>query len=103
MAYRNTKKNTEVVHVLMVPRDDEVIGLVTKSLGATNFMVFCSDKNERTCSIPGRLKRRFWIKEGDVVLVKPWVVQGDKRGDIVWRYSMMDRDMLKQRGYEIPR
>jgi translation initiation factor 1A len=97
------KPNPEAPRALLLPKDDEIIGIITKALGATNFMVFCSDKNERTCSIPGRLKRRFWIKEGDVVLVKPWVVQGDKRGDIVWRYSMMDRENLKQKGYEIPR
>ena len=24
---------------------------------------------------PGRLRRAYWIKEGDVVIVKPWVVQ----------------------------
>ncbi|MEM0200950.1 MAG: translation initiation factor eIF-1A [Candidatus Micrarchaeaceae archaeon] len=87
---------------LILPRNGELLGVVTRSLGATNFIVFCSDKNERTCSIPGRLKRRFWIKEGDVVLVKPWVVQTNERGDIVWRYSVMDKSLLKQKGFEIP-
>ena len=37
----------------------------------------------------------FWIKEGDVVIVKPWVVEGDERGDIMWRYSQMDIGKLK--------
>lgn len=97
------KPGQEEEHTLYIPRDNEVIGIVTKAFGATNFEVFCSDKNQRTCSIPGRLKRRFWIKEGDMVLVKPWIVQGDKRGDIVWRYSIMDKALLKQRGFEIPK
>jgi translation initiation factor 1A len=91
------------VHTLMVPRSGEVIGLVTKAQGASNFLVMCSDKNERTCSIPGRLKRRFWIKEGDIVLVQPWVVQSDKRGDIIWRYSIMDKGLLEKKGFEIPK
>ena len=55
------------------------------------------------CSIPGRLKRRFWVKEGDLVIVKPWVVQSNQRGDIVWRYSIMDKELLRQKGFEIPR
>lgn len=97
------KKVNEQAHVLMLPRDTEVVGLVIKASGASNFVVMCSDKNERTCSIPGRLKRKFWIKEGDIVLVKPWVVQGDKRGDIIWRYSIMDKALLKQRGIEVPK
>jgi translation initiation factor 1A len=95
-------KRPEEVHRLLFPRDTEVIGTVTKALGASKFMVFCTDKLERVCSIPGRLKRRFWVKEGDLVIVKPWAVQSNDRGDIIWRYSIMDRDLLKQRGYELP-
>lgn len=88
---------------LAIPKDGELIGLVIKALGATNFDIFCSDKKTRRCSIPGRLKRRFWIKENDLVLVKPWPVQGDERGDVVWRYSIMDRELLKNKGFEIPK
>ncbi len=98
MAYQ--KKN--VVYSTPFPRDSEVIGKVTRASGASNFLVSCSDGNERTCTIPGRLKRRFWIKEGDVVLVKPWVVQSNERGDIIWRYSLMDKDKLMAKGFKIP-
>ncbi len=86
----------------MLPRDKQILGIVTKASGAANFLVFCSDKKERTCSIPGRLKRRFWIKENDIVLVQPWPVQGDERGDIIWRYSIMDKTLLKSKGYDVP-
>ncbi len=96
------KPGAEEQHVLTLPRDNEVIGIVTKASGAANFVVFCADKKDRTCSIPGRLKRRFWIKENDLVLVKPWVVQGDQRGDIIWRYSIMDKSTLKSKGFDIP-
>ncbi|MDE1860890.1 MAG: translation initiation factor eIF-1A [Candidatus Micrarchaeota archaeon] len=86
----------------LLPKKGEFIGLVTKALGASKFSIMCNDHKERICSIPGRLKRRFWIKEGDLVIVKPWVVQADERGDVIWRYSMMDKDTLRQKGYEIP-
>ena len=99
------KKNNDqgVVHRLTLPRGDEIVGVVAKALGASNFSVVCSDKRERICAIPGRLRRRFWVKERDLVLVKPWSVTGDKRGDIVWRYSLMDRDLLREKGYDVPR
>ena len=100
---RGRRNQEPVVRSLVTPRNGEVIGLIVGALGAANFRIICSDKKERICSIPGRLKRRFWIKEGDLVVVKPWIVQGDSRGDIVWRYSMMDRDLLRQKGYEIPK
>ena len=87
---------------VMLPRDNELIGIVINALGASKFRVLCSDHNERICAIPGRLKRQFWIKEGDMVLVKPWVVQGNERGDVVYRYSIMDKESLKAKGFEIP-
>ncbi len=96
-------KGQEGVQQLLLPKEGQVIGIVMKSLGATNFEVFCSDKRVRKCFIPGRLKKRFWIKENDTVLVNPWPVQGDERGDIIWRYSIMDRELLKRKGFEIPK
>lgn len=96
------KDEAPIVHKLVLPRGNELIGRVTKAAGASNFMVLCSDNNERLCTIPGRLKRNFWVKEGDIVLVKPWIVQSNERGDIIWRYSIMDRDELKKRGYNVP-
>ncbi|MGC8648693.1 MAG: translation initiation factor eIF-1A [Candidatus Micrarchaeia archaeon] len=93
------QRRGEVVEAtLRLPTAEEVIGVVTKISGATRFVVKCSDDKERMCIIPGRLKRVFWIKEKDVVLVKPWMVQGDTHGDIIWRYSMLDISKLKSMG-----
>jgi translation initiation factor 1A len=99
---RGRGKQEETVHELKLPTENESIGFVMQSVGASNFRVMCSDKLQRMCSIPGRLRRRFWIKEGDLVIVKPWVVQGDERADIIWRFSLGDRERLKARGYDVP-
>ena len=89
-------------HRLVIPHGNEVVGVVTKALGASKFAVLCSDNKERVCAIPGRLRRNFWIKERDMVLVRPWIVQGDEKGDVVYRYSIMDKESLKARGFNIP-
>ncbi len=81
---------------LRLPRGKEVVGTVTKILGASRFMVMCSDSKERLCSIPGKFKRKFWIKVNDVVLVQPWVAEPDEKGDIIWRYSIMAANKLKR-------
>lgn len=60
-------------------------------------MVSCTDGNERLCSIPGRFKRRFWIKVNDTVIVKPWIVQSNERADIVWRYRPLEVNKLRER------
>jgi translation initiation factor 1A len=100
--YYNRRKRPEVIQELKIPQGNEIIGLVTKAVGASNFRVRCTDNLERMCSIPGRLRRRFWIKENDLVLVKPWVVQGNERGDIVWRYSISDKEKFRAMGVQIP-
>ena len=104
MAYHNYKKPGQPPeeHRLLIPKNGEIIGVVVKALGASKFQVLCADNRERICAIPGRLKRRFWIKENDLVLVKPWVVQGDEKGDVVYRYSLMDKDSLKAKGFTVP-
>lgn len=99
---RGRRRGEETVHELKLPTENESIGMVTQAVGASNFRVMCSDKFERMCSIPGRLRRRFWIKEGDLVIVKPWIVQSNEKGDIIWRYSIGDRERLKAKGYEVP-
>ncbi|MEM0149455.1 MAG: translation initiation factor eIF-1A [Candidatus Micrarchaeaceae archaeon] len=91
-------RNASIPIALKLPRGTEVVGKVSKIAGATRFFVKCADGKERICTIPGRLRRRFWIKINDVVIVKPWVVQSDERGDITWRYSMMDIGKLRAKG-----
>ncbi len=91
------RRGAPIESSLKLPNPGEVIGKVARIAGATKFFVKCGDEKERLCVIPGRLRRRFWIKEGDIVIVKPWVVQTDERGDIVWRYSLLDISKLRDR------
>ena len=93
----DTRRGAPVEYRLKLPEQGEFVGTVTKIAGATKFFVDCSDGKQRLCSIPGRFRRRFWVKENDVVIVRPWVVQSDIRGDIVWRYSAMDISKLRER------
>jgi translation initiation factor 1A len=97
MYYRNRNQGPEVEHALKLPAQGELLGSVSKIVGASRFVVACTDGNERLCSIPGRFKRRFWIKVNDTVIVKPWIVQSNERGDIVFRYRPLDVNKLKER------
>jgi len=98
MSYYNRNKGDESTETeLRLPKNGEVIGKVTKVVGASRFQVECSDGKNRLCDIPGRFRRRFWIKENDTVLVQPWTVQSDERGDIIWKYSLMAISKLKDK------
>ncbi len=84
---------------LRLPREGEVLGLVLGLMGGSRMKVACKDSKERMCRIPGKLRNRIWVKEGDVVVVRPWPIQGDEKGDIVWRYLPMQARILKEEGY----
>jgi len=67
-------------------------------LGAGHIKVRCEDGVERLGRIPGKMRKKIWIKEGDVVIVVPWPFQKD-RADIVWRYTNPQVEWLERRGY----
>ncbi len=84
---------------MVLPSSNDVLGMAIKMLGADRIMVKCQDGNERLCRIRGKLKRRVWIREGDIVLVSPWDFQKESRGDIFWRYRKNQSDWLRNHKY----
>ena len=74
------------------------MGRVIKLVGGDNIIVKCTDGKVRTCRIRGKIKRRMWIRDNDLVLVSPWDFQSD-RADIIWRYITAHVDKLEQDGY----
>jgi translation initiation factor 1A len=97
MGKRKVKR--EDYNATKVPEGNDVIGIVKKMLGFDRVMVSCQDGHERLCRIRGRMKRRMWIRVGDIVLVSPWDFQSDTRGDIIWRYKRNQADWLRRKGY----
>ena len=87
----------EYVRVRM-PKGKQVIGIVETMLGAGKFRVKCTDLKIRICRIPGKFRRRMWVRQSDVVLVEPWEIQGDERGDIVWKYTKTQAEWLRKKG-----
>jgi translation initiation factor 1A len=81
------------------PVANDVIGIAEKMLGSDRVLVRCQDGKERLCRIRGKMKRRMWIRLGDIVLVSPWDFQSDKRGDIIWRYKRNQAEWLRRNGY----
>ncbi len=81
-----------------VPRDNEVLGVLEQRVGASRMLVKCLDGKTRNCRIPGKLRRKLWIREGDVVLIKPWEFDKD-RGDIIFKYTKAEIDWLKRHGF----
>ncbi len=94
---RQAEIQQEISRVKM-PRGNQVLGVVETRLGGSRMRVRCMDGKVRICRIPGRMKRKLWVREQDVVLVEPWELGGDAKGDVIFKYRPTQVDWLKRRG-----
>lgn len=81
-----------------LPGEGEVLAVVTRLLGYDRIEVKCADGYNRIARIPGRFKKKVWLKEGDVVLVAPWDFQAKSKADVIWRYNRDEVKELERRG-----
>ncbi len=81
-----------------LPKEGELLGIIEQMLGASRVRVRCADGKMRMGRIPGKMKKRIWMREGDYVVIKPWDIQGDEKGDIVWRYTRTEASWLRRNG-----
>lgn len=82
-----------------LPRGKEVIGILEQRLGAARMLIKCLDGHSRICRVPGRLKRKLWLREGDIVIVEPWDYQSNEKGDILFKYSKAAEQWLRKKGF----
>jgi len=82
-----------------LPRGKEVLGIVETRLGYGKSRVICADGKTRICRVPGGLKRELWVRPDNIVMVLPWEFEGDKKGDIIYRYTDNQAQWLKRNGH----
>lgn len=94
-------KNESALREIRLPVIDEgeLFGRVLKMMGGENVMVKCTDDVTRRGRIRGKLKRRVWIRDNDIVIIAPWDFGGGDRGDILWRFTLPQVDWLKQNNH----
>jgi translation initiation factor 1A len=96
MAY--TPPDQSMIRVRL-PQGKEVLGIVQQRLGGSRMRVLCLDGKNRICRIPGRLRRALWVRENNVVIIEPWELGGDEKGDVVYKYrSKAEVEFLKKKG-----
>ncbi len=95
---RTFQEGEEVIRVPLPNRKKgEMFGIVDRVLGGRHLQVMCEDGKSRLARIPGRIRRRMWIKEGDLVILRPWEFQ-DEKADIVYRYNRTQVSHLSRNG-----
>lgn len=78
-------------------RKNEQFGVVDQAMGGGHLKIFCQDGKMRLGRIKGKLKKRMWMREGDVVVVIPWEFQ-DEKCDVTYRYTRIQAQNLARRG-----
>lgn len=81
-----------------LPKGREVIGIIEQRYGGNKMKVNCLDGKERNCRVPGRLKRKLWLRPNDVVIIEPWELDNTK-GDVLLKYHSNQIEWLKRNGY----
>lgn len=82
-----------------LPRDNQTFGILEQRLGGSRMRVRCLDGKTRICRVPGRLKKKLWVREGDLLLIEPWELGGHEKGDVIYKYRSNQVDWLKKKGY----
>lgn len=108
MGYKNRNSSEEGVTRVKFPsrRKGEMFARVIDIYGNDRMRVFCEDGKHRIGRIRGKIKKRVWIRKGDLVIVNPWDWESemeDKLGkaEITWRYRKNEISWLN-RNHKIP-
>ena len=95
---RQEKMQQEIFRINL-PRGKQSFGIIEQRLGGSRMRVRCLDSKTRICRIPGRLTRKLWVREGDIVIIEPWEFGGDEKGDVVYKYTPTQLVYLRRKGY----
>eukprot|EP00441_Pelagodinium_beii_P014552 CAMPEP_0197661128 /NCGR_PEP_ID=MMETSP1338-20131121/51274_1 /TAXON_ID=43686 ORGANISM="Pelagodinium beii, Strain RCC1491" /NCGR_SAMPLE_ID=MMETSP1338 /ASSEMBLY_ACC=CAM_ASM_000754 /LENGTH=142 /DNA_ID=CAMNT_0043238631 /DNA_START=87 /DNA_END=515 /DNA_ORIENTATION=+ len=80
--------------------DGQEYGQITRMLGNGRCDVACFDGTKRMCHIRGKMRKKVWCNQGDIVLVSLRDFQ-DEKGDIINKYTAEEARNLKTYG-ELP-
>ena len=78
-------------------RINEMFAIADQILGGRRVRVICADGETRLARIPGKMRRRQWVREGDLIVVQPWDFQ-DAKADVKKRYSKTQSLYLSRKG-----
>ena len=76
---------------------NEMFALAEQILGGRRVTVLCADGETRMARIPGKMRRRQWVREGDLIIVWPWDFQ-ETKADVKHRYTKTQAMYLSRKG-----
>ena len=84
----------QLVHLVQLMHWLQLIQLL---MGSNQVRALCEDGIEKQFRIPGKLMKKVWLRENDIIIVQLWEFQPSK-GNVVWRYLGNQVEWLKRNG-----
>ena len=94
MTKKKQKQSSPISRKIRFPKQDEMFAVVIEMSGGSRMRALCADNKTRMIRIGGKLKKRMWCRENDLIIVKPWVIQSDQKADLVYRYLPTERQRV---------
>ena len=95
---KNISEPTENIRVTLPYKPKgEMFAVAETFQGGSRLQLICEDGKRRMGRIPGKLRRRMWVRENDLLIVVPWSFQ-DSKADVKFRYTPTQTSNLKRKG-----
>merc|ERR1711993_2686 len=94
---RGKNENEGLKRELVFKEDGQEYAQVPKMLGNGRLEAMCFDGVKRLCHIRGKLRKKVWINQSDIVLVGLRDYQ-DAKADVILKYSPDEARNLKSYG-----
>ena len=95
---KNIPQPTENIRVTLPYKPKgEMFAVAETFQGGSRLQLICEDGKRRMGRIPGKLRRRMWVRENDLLIVVPWSFQ-DSKADVRFRYTPTQTSNLKRKG-----
>ncbi|DAC44718.1 MAG TPA: translation initiation factor eIF-1A [Candidatus Thalassarchaeaceae archaeon] len=76
---------------------NEMFAIADEILGGRRIRAVCEDGLSRISRIPGKMRRRQWVREGDLIVIQPWDFQ-DEKANVCMRYTKTQSLYLSRKG-----
>ncbi|WBW72457.1 translation initiation factor eIF1A [Schizosaccharomyces osmophilus] len=97
---RGKNENENEKRELTYSEEGQIYAQVTRMLGNGRIEAACFDGVKRLGHIRGKLRKKVWINQGDIILLSLREFQ-DEKGDVILKYTADEARTLKNQG-ELP-
>jgi len=97
---RGKNENESEKRELVFKEDGQEYAQVTKMLGNGRLEAYCFDGEKRLAHIRGKMRKKVWINQGDIILISLRDFQ-DGKADVIQKYTSDEARNLKAYG-ELP-